>query len=167
MSAYNSVNGQFCGENEPLLRKILKEDWGFDGFVLSDFVFGTHPNSAVNGLDLEMPTANVFGSLLDQVNSGEIPEAVVDEAVRRMVRKKLEHKLDEPSPVDESVIASEEHLAVAQEAATEGSVLLKNQSNALPLDIAALTWEELLLISSQILLFSISTLITFHHNIVF
>ena len=139
MSAYNSVNGQFCGENEPLLRKILKEDWGFDGFVLSDFVFGTHPNSAVNGLDLEMPTANVFGSLLDQVNSGEIPEAVVDEAVRRMVRKKLEHKLDEPSPVDESVIASEEHLAVAQEAATEGSVLLKNQSNALPLDIAALT----------------------------
>ncbi len=42
MSAYNSVNGQFCGENEILLRRILKEEWGFDGFVLSDFVLGTH-----------------------------------------------------------------------------------------------------------------------------
>lgn len=139
MSAYNSVNGQFCGENETLLRRILKEEWGFDGFVLSDFTFGTHPSSAVNGLDIEMPTANVFRTLLAQVQSGEIPEAVVDEAVGRMVRKKLQHKLDEPSPVDESVIASEEHLAVAQEAATEGAVLLKNDSNALPLDEAALT----------------------------
>jgi beta-glucosidase len=139
MSAYNSVNGQFCGENETLLRRILKEEWGFDGFVLSDFVFGTHPNSAVNGLDLEMPTTNVFRSLLAQVQAGDVPEAVVDEAVQRMVRKKLQHELDKPSPIAESVIASDEHLAVAQEAATEGSVLLKNESNALPLDTAALT----------------------------
>ena len=139
MSAYNSVNGQFCGENEVLLRRILKDEWGFDGFVLSDFSFGTHPSSAMNGLDLEMPTTNVFRSLLDDVRVGNIPEAVVDEAVQRMVRKKLEHRLDEPSPVDESVIASEEHLAVAQEAATRGSVLLKNESDALPLDAAALT----------------------------
>ena len=43
MSAYNSVNGQFAGENEVLLREILKGDWAFDGFVLSDFSFGTHP----------------------------------------------------------------------------------------------------------------------------
>lgn len=139
MSAYNSVNGQFCGENETLLRRILKEEWGFDGFVLSDFVLGTHPDSAMNGLDLEMPTAIVFRALLDQVRAGDIPETVVDEAVGRMVRKKLEHKLDEPSPVDESVIASEEHLTVAQDAATEGAVLLKNESDALPLDAAALT----------------------------
>ena len=56
MSAYNSVNGQFCGENEHLLNEILKTDWGFDGFVLSDWVFGTHTTlgSALNGLDLEM-----------------------------------------------------------------------------------------------------------------
>jgi beta-glucosidase len=123
MSAYNSVNGQFCGENEVLLRRILKEEWGFDGFVLSDFSLGTHPDSAINGLDLEMPTTNVFRSLLDDVRAGSIPEAVVDEAVQRMVRKKLEHGLYEPSPLDESVIASEEHLAVAQEAATNGSLL--------------------------------------------
>jgi len=139
MSAFNSVNGQFCGENEALLRRILKAEWSFDGFVLSDFTLGTHPNSAMNGLDLEMPTTNVFRSLLADVRAGNIPEAVVDEAVQRMVRKKLEHRLDEPSPVDESVIASEEHLAVAQEAVTKGSVLLKNESDALPLNAAALT----------------------------
>jgi len=139
MSAYNSVNGQFCGENETLLRRILKEEWSFDGFVLSDFIFGTHPNSAVNGLDLEMPFTNVFRGLVDEVMSGDIPEAVIDEAVRRMVRKKLQHRLDEPSPVDEGVIASDEHLAVAQNAASSGSVLLKNESDALPLVAATLT----------------------------
>ena len=139
MSAYNSVNGQFCGENEILLRRILKEEWGFDGFVLSDFVLGTHASSAINGLDLEMPITNIFGDLAAQVQSGEIPEAVIDEAVRRMVRKKLQYKLDEPSPVDESVIASMEHLALAQEAANEGAVLLKNDAKVLPLDKTALS----------------------------
>jgi beta-glucosidase len=139
MSAYNSVNGQFCGENVVLLREILKGDWAFDGFVVSDWTFGTHPSSAVNGLDIEMPTPNVFRSLLAQVRSGEVPEQVVNDAVRRMVRKKLQYRLDEPSPVDEGVIASDEHLALAREAAVDGSVLLKNESNALPLDRSTLT----------------------------
>ncbi len=139
MSAYNSVNGQFCGENTTLLRQILKEEWGFDGFVLSDFTFGTHPDSAVNGLDLEMPSPNVFRDLLEQVRSGDIPESVVDEAVSRMLRKKLQYNLAAPSPVDESVVASEAHLAIAQEAAAEGSVLLKNESGALPLDKSSIS----------------------------
>lgn len=139
MSAYNSVNGAFCGENEILLRRILKEEWGFDGFVLSDFTFGTHENSAVAGLDLEMPLANVYRNLVDEVTSGNIPETVIDEAVSRMVRKKLQHFLDQPIPLDESVIASDEHLALAQAAAAVGSVLLKNESSALPLDAAAIT----------------------------
>ena len=139
MSAYNSVNGQFCGENEALLRGILKGEWGFDGFVLSDFTFGTKPDSAKNGLDLEMPVKVVFRDLENQVNAGTLPEAVVDDAVRRMVRKKLQYELEAPSPVDESVIASEAHLAIAQEAAAEGAVLLKNEPNALPLDMAGLS----------------------------
>jgi beta-glucosidase len=138
MSAYNSVNGQFCGENVTLLRRILKEEWGFDGFVLSDFVLGTHPDSARNGLDLEMPLANFFRDLPAQIESGDLSEEVIDDAVRRMVRKMLQHKLDEPSPVDESVVASPEHLAIAQAASTEGTVLLKNDSGALPLDMATL-----------------------------
>jgi len=138
MSAYNSVNGQFCGENITLLRRILKEEWGFDGFVLSDFVFGTHPDSAPNGLDLEMPFPAVFRSLQEQVEAGTLPEAVVDEAVTRMVRKKLEFGLDQPAPIDESVIGSEAHLALARGAATEAAVLLKNANAALPLDPSSL-----------------------------
>jgi beta-glucosidase len=138
MSAYNSVNGQFCGENITLLRRILKEEWGFDGFVLSDFVFGTHPDSARNGLDLEMPFAIMFGTLLEEVQSGRLSEDVIDEAVTRMVRKKLEHGLDQPSEVDERVIESEAHLAVARDAAVEGAVLLKNENRALPLDVGSL-----------------------------
>ena len=139
MSAYNSVNGQFCGENITLLRRILKEEWGFDGFVLSDFVFGTHPDSARNGLDLEMPFPVEFASLVDQVESGALPEEVVDEAVTRMVRKKLEYELDRPSTVDESVIESDEHLAVAEAALREGAVLLKNEDGALPIERNSLT----------------------------
>ncbi len=137
MSAYNSVNGQFCGENEQLLRGILKGDWGFDGFVLSDWIFGTQSTlgSALNGLDLEMPIARVYGQpLLEAVQDGDVSESIVDEAVRRMVRKKLEFRLDRPSAPDESVLANDEHLALAREVAVKGSVLLKNQADALPLD---------------------------------
>jgi beta-glucosidase len=141
MSAYNSVNGQFCGENEHLLKQILKTDWGFDGFVLSDWIFGTHSTlgSALNGLDLEMPIPQVYGeALLAAVHDGDVPESVIDDAVRRMLRKKLQHGLDQPSNLDESVLANDEHLALAREAAVEGSVLLKNEASALPLDMSAL-----------------------------
>jgi beta-glucosidase len=138
MSAYNSVNGQFCGENEQLLKQILKTEWGFDGFVLSDWILGTRSTlgSALNGLDLEMPVANFYREdrLLAAVDSGDVPESNIDDSVRRMVRKKLQHRLDEPSDLDENVLASDEHLALAREAAVEGSVLLKNESSALPLD---------------------------------
>ncbi len=141
MSAYNSVNGQFCGENEQLLKQILKTEWGFDGFVLSDWIFGTHSTlgSALNGLDIEMPIASVYGGmLLAAVNDGAVPEAVIDDAVRRMVRKKLQYELDQPSDIDQSVLGSEEHLALAREAAVKGSVLLKNESGALPLNMSAI-----------------------------
>jgi beta-glucosidase len=141
MSAYNSVNGQFCGENEHLLKQILKTDWGFDGFVLSDWIFGTQSTlgSALNGLDLEMPIPKVYGELLlAAVRDGDVPESVLDDAVRRMLRKKLHHGLDQPSNLDESLLANDEHLALAREAAVEGSVLLKNEASALPLDVSTL-----------------------------
>ncbi|MFZ1863163.1 MAG: glycoside hydrolase family 3 C-terminal domain-containing protein [Polyangiales bacterium] len=142
MSAYNSVNGQFCGENEHLIKEILKTEWGFDGFVLSDFTFGTHSTlgSALNGLDLEMSIARVYGDdLLMAVQAGQVPESVVDDAVRRMVRKKLQYHLDEPSGLDQSVLGSPEHLALAREVAAKSAVLLKNEAEALPLAKSALT----------------------------
>jgi len=141
MTAYNSVNGQFCSENEQLLRHILKSEWGFDGFVLSDWVFGTQSTlgAALNGLDLEMPVAIVYGDkLLTAVADGDVDESLIDEAVSRMVRKKLEYALNQPGDLDQSVLASEAHLALAREAAVGGSVLLKNAAGALPLDASAL-----------------------------
>jgi beta-glucosidase len=86
-----------------------------------------------------MPIASVYGDqLLAAVNRGDVPESVIDDAVRRMVRKKLQHNLDQPSDVDESVLGSEEHLALAREAAVKGSVLLKNESGALPMDVSTI-----------------------------
>ncbi len=142
MTAYNLVNGAYCAENEPLVREILKTEWTFDGFVISDWILGTRSTvpSALAGLDIEMPAAVFYGDpLLEAVLAGEVPEELIDDAIRRTVRKKLEFRLDEPSPVDESVIASDEHLAVAREAAVKGSVLLKNESAALPIDKGALS----------------------------
>lgn len=140
MSAYNSVNAQFCGENEQLLRQILKTDWGFDGFVLSDWVLGTQSTlgSALNGLDLEMPVARFYGdNLLAAVTDGRVPESVIDEAVSRMVRKKLEFGLDRPSGLDVSEIGSKAHLALARDVAVNGSVLLQNNGGVLPLSASA------------------------------
>ena len=141
MTSYNSVNGQFCSENEQLLRKILKSEWGFDGFVLSDWFLGTQSTlgAALNGLDLEMPLARVYGdNLLTAVADGRVDESHVDEAVSRMVRKKLQFKLDQPGELDPSVPGSDAHLDLAREVATRGSVLLKNASETLPLKPSAL-----------------------------
>ncbi len=142
MTAYNLVNGEYCAENDHLVREILKTEWGFDGFALSDWILGTRSTvpSALAGLDIEMPVARFYGDLLlEAVVAGEVPEELIDDAIKRMVRKKLQFRLDEPSNVDPSVIASDEHLAVAQEAAEKGAVLLKNESAALPLDESALS----------------------------
>ncbi len=89
MSAYNSVNGAFCGENEPLLRDILKNEWGFAGFVVSDWIFGTHSTapSALAGLDVEMPGEQYYGpALVRAVEAGDVPELLIDDAVRRILR---------------------------------------------------------------------------------
>lgn len=142
MTAYNLVNGLYCAENDHLVREILKTDWAFDGFAISDWILGTRSTvpSALAGLDIEMPGELFYGqALLDAVVDGDVPEELIDEAVGRTVRKKLQFRLDQPSPVDESVIASDEHLALAREAAVQGSVLLKNVSDTLPLDAGALS----------------------------
>jgi beta-glucosidase len=135
MSAYNQVNGHYCAENEHLLRDILKGDWGFDGFVESDWVLGTRSTvpSALAGLDIEMPAPFFYGDdLRAAVEGGEVGTSVVDEAVTRIVRKKLAFAIDAPAPVDPAVVESEEHQELAREVANEALVLLKNDA-ALPL----------------------------------
>ncbi len=141
MSAYNQVNGLYCDENGPLLTDILKGEWGFRGFVESDWVFGTHStiDSARAGLDIEMPQGLYFGAnLVDAVVNGHVDEDVVDAAARRILRQKLCFGLDAAPDPGPAVVESPEHRALAREVAVKSMVLLKNADAALPLDADSL-----------------------------
>ena len=137
MSAYNSVNGAFCSENAPLLRDVLKDEWGFLGFVESDWYLGTHDTEASlrAGLDLEMPFARIYGEAIWELLPDPELEAAIDDSVRRILRTQLCFGVRELAG-DPAVIESEEHLALAREVATRATVLLKN-SGVLPLDRGA------------------------------
>ena len=133
MSAYNQVNGHYCAENSHLLHDILKGDWGFQGFVESDWILGTHSTvpSAIAGLDIEMPFAVYFGqALVDAVNGGGVPEASIDAAVRRILRAKLCFRLDTDPPVaNPGLVESPAHVDLALEVARKSIVLLKNDGD--------------------------------------
>ncbi|MFN9990084.1 MAG: glycoside hydrolase family 3 protein, partial [Cyanobacteriota bacterium] len=92
MSAYNRVNGRWCGENPELLETILKRRWGFQGFVVTDFIFGLRDGVAglLAGQDLEMPFRMIFqGSLPEALAQGRLPMARIDDAVLRQLRVQL------------------------------------------------------------------------------
>lgn len=151
MTAYNLVNGEHCGENHHLLSDILDGDWAFDGFVESDWVFGTRSTvpSALAGLDIEMPVAIYYGQpLVDAVDAGSVPMSVIDGAVRRILRAKFRFGIfDGKPPLDpDAVIESAEHTALAREAEEEAIVLLKNDRAVLPLDRA--TTREVAVVGS-------------------
>jgi beta-glucosidase len=137
MSAYNKVNGDYCGESRHLLREILKEEWGYRGFVMSDFFAGVYDGkkAALAGLDLEMPWTVAYGSkLVAAVEKGEVPLAVIDEAVLRLLRRRIEYAT-RPDPIayPRTLVRAAEHVALAREAAEKGVVLLKNDAGLLPL----------------------------------
>jgi beta-glucosidase len=138
MSAYNQLNGHYCAENAHILHDILKGDWGFQGFVESDWLVGTRSTvpSALAGLDIEMPNGSFFGQpLIDAVANGDVPEATIDAAVRRIVRAQLCFRLDtDPPQVDPSMVETDAHRALALDVAREAIVLLKNDHSALPLE---------------------------------
>lgn len=132
MSAYNKLNGEFCGQHRELLTDILRHEWGFDGFVHSDWVLGVHkPYGASAGLDVENPEPLVFGShLVDAVEQGAIEPAVVDTACRRILTT-LYRFASAQDPLDdyaETLIACDAHRALAREAAEKSAVLLKNDT---------------------------------------
>ena len=131
MSAYNSLNGEWCGQNHRLLTSILKERWGFEGFVVSDWVFGIRDGvAAVNaGLDLEMP-ARIFidDRVAQAVARGPVPQARVDDAALRLIRQQLRFAAVGDGEYGAEVIACDEHRALAREAATKGIVLLRNEA---------------------------------------
>jgi beta-glucosidase len=134
MSAYNSVNGEWCGQSRALLTDILKRRWGFAGFVITDFVMGLRDakTAILAGQDLEMPLQMHFASGLPRgVASGEVPMARIDDAARRILT--TQRRLGAPRDVPRSVLGCAEHRALAREAARKAIVLLQNERGALPL----------------------------------
>ena len=136
MSAYNKVNGTYCGENHDLLEKILRADWGFEGFVESDWLLGTRSTApAINsGMDIEMPAAYWFKKekIKDSIAKGEILLEIVDRNVLRVLRQKIAFGLDSEVEISEDRIECKEHRSLAQEVAEKSFVLLKNEG-VLPL----------------------------------
>jgi beta-glucosidase len=137
MTAYNRVNGRWCSEQPELLEGILRQEWGFEGFVLTDW-FGTSStvDSARAGLDLEMPgPGRSFGpALAGAVRAGELPEAIVDGQVRNLLNAwqkvgALDGSGGAPLSGDRP-----EHRRVARQAAAASMVLLRNEDGMLPID---------------------------------
>jgi beta-glucosidase len=132
MSAYNRVNGEWCGQHPQLLTQILKQRWGFQGFVVSDFIFGIRDGVAavLAGQDLEMPFRMVFEGCLEQaVAEGQVPIARIDDAVLRLLR--VQRSVPQ-GPYPPSLRGCAAHRDLARASARESIVLLRNQENALP-----------------------------------
>ena len=137
MSAYNSVNGDWCGQSPDLLTRILKREWGFAGFVITDFIFGLRDakKAVLAGQDIEMPFAMHFDRDLEAlVAKGEVPAARIDDACLRILRQQVRFAQGrDPSQYGRAVIGCAAHRAIAREAAAKSIVLLKNDGGLLPL----------------------------------
>lgn len=137
MSAYNSVNGEWCGQNWELLTGVLKTRWGFQGFVVTDFIFGMRDprKAALAGQDIEMPFGVLFArDLKGLVERGEVPLERVDDAALRILRQQVRFGQGRtPRDYGPEVVGCEAHRRLAREAAQKSIVLLKNDSGLLPL----------------------------------
>ena len=130
MSAYNSVNGRWAGENHHLLTRILRGTWGFAGFVMTDFVFGLrHPvESVAAGQDLEMPFRQQRRATLPRaLRDGRLARADVERAAGRLIAAQLRLALRALPAPPPDVVAGAEHRRLAREAAARGAVLLRNE----------------------------------------
>ncbi|HUK82390.1 MAG TPA: glycoside hydrolase family 3 C-terminal domain-containing protein [Verrucomicrobiae bacterium] len=136
MSAYNKLNGAWCSENPHLLTDVLKNRWGFKGFVVSDWgaVHSTVP-TANAGLDIEMPRGKFLTTelLSPAITSGEVKQSVIDDKIRRMLRAMFSIGLFDRPESQGGEVDTPEQRAVARTAATESIVLLKNAGDVLPL----------------------------------
>ncbi len=143
MCAYNRVNSDYACENEVLLQQILKGDWGFDGFVLTDYGAAKNTVDSLNqGLDLDIWPGVVYSPTAVQaaLASGLVTMETVDEHVHRILRTMFAFGLFDrvPYPDDDTRIDIDLHHEVAGQLAAEGTVLLRNDGGILPLDESAL-----------------------------
>ncbi len=135
MPAYNKVNGFYCSENDVLLNGILRGEWGFKGFTVSDWG-GTHSTvgAALGGLDVQMPGSDFFGqALIDSVRAGKVPESVIDDKVRNILRVRFAIEAVPEDKANREQTSRPEGRQTAYEVAARSIVLLKNEGNALPL----------------------------------
>lgn len=137
MGAYNKVRGKHCCESEYLLTEVLRKQWNFKGFTISDFLLGVYdgPKSLKAGLDIEMPATNKYACLKSALKKGDIKEKDIDSAVEHILAGLISvtpHMKKYPK----TVIACNEHTYLAQESARESTVLLKNDG-VLPLKKSA------------------------------
>ncbi len=146
MSAYNRVNGEWCGESRELLTGILRDEWGFDGFVISDWIFGLRDaaTSLHAGLDIEMPWRMIrYSKLPAALEAGEASWDEVDRAIINVISTLLRFDavLSAPDP-PMSVVGAPEHVALARDVAARSVVLLRNEAvgdrPCLPLDASTL-----------------------------
>lgn len=140
MCSYNRINGPYGCEHDHLLGKVLKGDWGYKGYVMSDWgaVHSTIP-AALSGLDQQSgypfdKSPYFDGALKEAVQNGHVPEKRLDDMVARILWAMATHGvLDNPVSVQDKQIDYAAHAKISQEDAEEGIVLLKNQGNVLPL----------------------------------
>ncbi|CAN5302662.1 hypothetical protein BH20ACT3_BH20ACT3_09250 [soil metagenome] len=146
MSAYNALNGEWCGQHRGLLTDVLRTEWGFDGFVISDWIFGLRDAgvSVAAGLDVEMPYRMIRASGLDAaVAVGECTDEDITAAVTRTVATLLRFAgVLDAEPPSTDLLACPRHRALAREAASASIVLLRNApiegAAVLPLDRGSL-----------------------------
>ncbi len=156
MASYNEIDGIPSHANKWLLDDVLRREWGYKGSVVSDYfaikelntrhhLYGTDIAAAGRraldaGVDMELPDAEGWSTLAQMVKSGQVPQAQVDNAVRRILTMKFQMGLFENPYADartaEAKTATPDAIALAREAAVRSMVLLKNQNNLLPLDPA-------------------------------
>ena len=135
MNAYNQVNGVFCSDNHKLLKEILKEEWGHEGLVVTDWGATNDRVEGIKaGLELEMPGSGGINDrkIVEAVNNGTLKESILDDRVSRIIQLilKSEKNLNKSFKYDQK-----KHHEFARKVAAESIVLLKNEGNLLPLEL--------------------------------
>jgi beta-glucosidase len=139
MSAYNKVNGEYCGHSKYLLMDILRKEWGFKGYITSDWQNGLYDTKkgVEAGMNIEMPAANCYrlSNIKKLLKNGDLTEQQIDTLVYPIIYTKLlfASKKDKQT-YPKSIVGCEAHVALAREATEKSAVLLKNESNILPLE---------------------------------
>lgn len=137
MSSYNRLNGVYAAEHKWLQQEVAKDEWGFDGVMVSDWnAVHDAKASALGGLDLEMGSGHFAknSALLNLVKSGEVPEDILDDKVRRVLRLMIRTHAINPELQKPGEVQTPKHQQIIRALGAEGMVLLKNDNNLLPLD---------------------------------